>query len=1109
VKEIFDIFQKQKYKDRIAIFHYGGHAGDYALLLETPTGEHAIAHSEGLDSFLAKQKGLQLIFINGCCSQKQAQDLIKAGVPAVIGTSQKINDEVATDLSVQFYNALAEGRSLDRAWAEAVDLVTTKKGATSYRDLGGEEMEETEDRFPWEIYYRPGAEVVKEWNLPEAVANPLFGLSEIPKTYNLPETPFLFLKRYERPHAEIFFGRSYYIRDLYNRISDRNAPPIILLYGQSGVGKSSLFDAGLNPRLEKNYEVIYIRRIQEKGLAGSLEFVLDNKLATYTKTDATKQDESKRDRARVETTQVNEQLIKWLESAPVDKADELKQEVEAFLQRLRSIQQPVTSNQYSVFSTDGETFKLLAKWKQIEVHARQPLIVILDQVEELFTRANELLPKELEDFLAALEAMFGAPEQRPLGKLILGYRKEYHPEIDEGFKAHRLPRTTLFLEHLKRKDILDIFRGLTQTHALRVRYNLSVEEELPVIVADDLLESRDSPVAPVLQILLTKMWNATKENPEAPRFTVSQYLMLKNAGIAMGEFFEQQMRQLQAWQTDVVDSGLALDVLYFHTTAMGTADSHSLEEIRRKYQHREDIINELIAKCKEFYLLTETAESREKMSLTHDTLAPVVASQYNSSDKPGQRAARILSNKVSNFRDQQDGIWLDEADLQIVEQGQKGMRQLVIDEEKLLEISRARRAQLEKERRRNRMIRNVLVTAIMVFAGFAGWQTKEADEEKNNSIAADARELAARAIAISGTNREKSLLLAMHSICKSPTYEGINALRQALLRQSVVLRRELVTFSTAVYNSDGNMIVTANFDNTARIWDAATGNTLRLLREHNGEVLSAAFSPDGKQIVTASADSMALIWDTATGKEVRRLEGHKDKVLSATFSPDGKQIVTASADRMALIWDTATGKEVRSLDGHKDKVLSAAFSPDGKQIVTASADRMALIWEAATGKEVKRLKGHKDEVLSAAFSRPDGKRIVTTSADNTARIWDTATGKEVGLLEHTNIVRSATFSPDGKQIVTASADHTARIWDAISAHPLTILPGHSDDVRSAAYSPDGNRIVTASLDRKALIHFTHLGQLIDIAMQDSSVQHEFDEEKYPIIHSLKKNNFQY
>ncbi len=107
---------------------------------------------------------------------------------------------------------------------------------------------------------------------------------------------------------------------------------------------------------------------------------------------------------------------------------------------------------------------------------------------------------------------------------------------------------------------------------------------------------------------------------------------------------------------------------------------------------------------------------------------------------------------------------------------------------------------------------------------------------------------------------------------------------------------------------------------------------------------SAAFSPDGARVVTASND--ARVWDAATGKEIAMLRGHvQPVVLSAAFSPDGARVVTASDDRTARVWDAATGKEIAVLRGHEGSVASAAFSPDGARIVTASDDRTARVWD--------------------------------------------------------------------------------------------------------------------------------------------------------------------
>ncbi len=49
-------------------------------------------------------------------------------------------------------------------------------------------------------------------------------------------------------------------------------------------------------------------------------------------------------------------------------------------------------------------------------------------------------------------------------------------------------------------------------------------------------------------------------------------------------------------------------------------------------------------------------------------------------------------------------------------------------------------------------------------------------------------------------------------------------------------------------------------------------------------------------------DNTAKVWDSATGKEIASLNGHTSSVWSAAFSPDGRRIVTASDDNTAKVW---------------------------------------------------------------------------------------------------------------------------------------------------------------------------------------------------------------
>jgi dipeptidyl aminopeptidase/acylaminoacyl peptidase len=172
-----------------------------------------------------------------------------------------------------------------------------------------------------------------------------------------------------------------------------------------------------------------------------------------------------------------------------------------------------------------------------------------------------------------------------------------------------------------------------------------------------------------------------------------------------------------------------------------------------------------------------------------------------------------------------------------------------------------------------------------------------------------------------------------------------------------------------------------------RRFAAASGKPLGEPMRHGGGVLSAQFSPDGQRVVTASDDWTARIWDVASGKPLGEPMKHESIVRLAQFSPDGQRVVTASDYKTARIWDVASGKPLGEPMKHEDFVYSARFSPDGRRVVTASQDNTARIWDVANGKPLGEPMRHEGGVPSAQFS-PDGQRVVTASGDKTARLWD-------------------------------------------------------------------------------------------------------------------------
>ncbi|HEY1846866.1 MAG TPA: TIR domain-containing protein, partial [Buttiauxella sp.] len=291
----------------------------------------------------------------------------------------------------------------------------------------------------------------------------------------------------------------------------------------------------------------------------------------------------------------------------------------------------------------------------------------------------------------------------------------------------------------------------------------------------------------------------------------------------------------------------------------------------------------------------------------------------------------------------------------------------------------------------------------------------------------------------------------------------------------------------AQFSPNGRRVVTASWDKTARLWDAASGKPIGEPMKHEGRVFSAQFSPDGQRVVTASEDKTARLWDAASGKPIGEPMKHEGMVFSAQFSPDSQRVVTASWDKMARLWDAASGKPIGEPMKHDGIVFSGQFSPDGQRVVSASGDKTARLWDATSGRPIGEPMKHEGMVFSAKFS-PDGQRILTASADKTARLWDAASGKPIGQpMKHEDVVNSARFSPDGQRVVTASWDKTARLWDAVSGKTISQPMTHEDVVNSAQFSPDGQRVVTASEDKTARLWDAASGKSISEPMKHEDV----------------------
>jgi WD40 repeat protein len=282
------------------------------------------------------------------------------------------------------------------------------------------------------------------------------------------------------------------------------------------------------------------------------------------------------------------------------------------------------------------------------------------------------------------------------------------------------------------------------------------------------------------------------------------------------------------------------------------------------------------------------------------------------------------------------------------------------------------------------------------------------------------------------------------------------------------------------FSPDSTRLASASEDNTARLWDPATGALLATCRGHTSKVLGVAFSPDGARLVTTSADGTVRQWDAATGEEVEPpYDRHTAEVFTAVYSPDGQWVASAGADRTIRVWQATGRQDVAILHGHTGAVTGVAFAADGRRLASLSreylfqaGDDSVRMWEVDPRATLPVLRGHDKYVYPVAFS-PDGRWIASGSWDKTARLWDAATGEPCAVLPHSGFVLSLAFGPDGRWLVSGGdGDDRLRIWDVATARVRKEIRGPGTSVRQLAVSPDGARVAASAWDPQRENHLS-------------------------------------
>ena len=112
------------------------------------------------------------------------------------------------------------------------------------------------------------------------------------------------------------------------------------------------------------------------------------------------------------------------------------------------------------------------------------------------------------------------------------------------------------------------------------------------------------------------------------------------------------------------------------------------------------------------------------------------------------------------------------------------------------------------------------------------------------------------------------------------------------------------------------LLVSGSADRSIGVW--RDDKKVRSISNHAERVTALAFAPDGKRLASASADGTVRVWQPAIGRLMKIIREHDGEVLDVLWNEDG--LYSACADGRVRELDEVQAKVRRQLGTHDDWV---------------------------------------------------------------------------------------------------------------------------------------------------------------------------------------------
>ncbi len=716
--------------------------------------------------------------------------------------------------------------------------------------------------------------------------------------------------------------------------------------------------------------------------------------------------------------------------------------------------------------------------------SRQPLVLCIDQFEELFTLVNE---PQRSKFVAALSSMTDPADSRV--RVVIVVRADFYAACAQiPWLAERITHNQVLVGPMTGPELR---RAISEPAR---RAGLYLERGLVDAIVDE--AGNEAGSLPLVAHALVETWGRRQGN------TLSLEGFRAAGGVAGAISQTADATYEHRFDMSERDATKRL-FLRLVTPGEGTSDTRRiLARSEIEHDSNPQIMHRVVESLTEVRLLTVDDES---VQIAHEALLRtwprlrVWIEESRDDLRMRQRISRAASEWDAEARDS-DLLYRGTPLLSALEWAGKNPDQLGELERAFLDASdetrrRAEAIALERQRRTRRVRRAGIALLSFLALGattasviaFLAFRDAQQNEERAAQATAEAHErfagaLGAAAHGLVKTDPLLALFLGGEAVARAetepPGYDARAAMiaaRRSLADQSPVLIGSPIPAGDALaiaMSPDGSMLASAHRDGSIDLIDTITRRRVgSSLRGHDGGVRDLVFASDGRLLVSAGADGTLRVWAIEDGLSDKgtKLGQVGDVISGVAFSPHGPIVASGNGDGTVQLWDaakkTAVGKPLIDRDlGFK----VVAFSPDGKSLIGGYNDGTIYGWSLASGEQLfEPIRGvHTSNLVKLVFS-PRGDRFATASTDGTSIVFEYPSARVLGpAFADVGQIGAVVFTADAGVLVGGDAQGALNFWDPYAQRLLHTTPrGHSQAVTDIEVSEDGRLLATLGHDQ--------------------------------------------